>query len=114
MHGAAIPVLRTVISPVRIYGVDALCRQGEDVLDVAVAKLRIGFEHQRHAARNDRGSEGGALRDLEIIAESRHIWVFAQAARRASSRIGRASVRERVEQNGSIWGVPSQLIKQRT
>ena len=96
MEAAAVPVIGAVIFPAGIAHVDLARGIGEDFLDVAIAKQRIGFQHERDdAGGNRRRRRGAAERKGKIAAR---VPAGPGAVRRRDA--GRPTIARRAEQNG--------------
>jgi hypothetical protein len=69
MHLAAVPVGGAVVLPDGVGVGDLLRRDGEDFLDVAIAQLGVGLQHQGDDAADDGRGEAGALGGGVVAAE---------------------------------------------
>ena len=65
MHAAAVPIGGAIETPAGPGGVVVLRRKRQDLLHVAIAEQRVGLEHQRGDAGDDRRGERGA-RDVGV------------------------------------------------
>ncbi len=89
MHRAAVPVISVVVMPVGVGVGELLGGQRQDLLDVAIAEVRIGLQHQGDNAGHDRRGERRALRNRVVSAEHRAVLVLDKARGRGHIRARR-------------------------
>ena len=88
MHAAAVDVIGAVVTPVRAGIGEFSCRDRKNLLNVAVAQIRVGLQHERDDARDDGGGKRSALHVGRVGAEHATLIVHQDARGRGDVRTG--------------------------
>ena len=93
MHAAAIPASAAIFLPVSLPGTPR--RQCQDVLNIAIAEMRIRLQHQGHRPRHNGGGKAGPSHRVQLRPRNRAIVELHPAlgrhdahARRTDQHIG--------------------------